>query len=179
MLARNLGNGPDQSWQPRKRPTQQSNRLSPMCAAHVAGEGVRFPRLKLCSDPWNLCCARGELRVPSVSLVKLQCSLEPLCSGERNVLSASLREDGKGEGSLRRRDRHAAPTRMPLVLSNGKLSRPSPSVCLLSLYLSELAVSSELWPVCSQGPFNSLFPLKALSIPIVQGLACKSWEMVF
>lgn len=101
MLARNLGTGPDQSWQPRKRPTQQSNRLSPMCAAHVAGEGVKFPRLKLCSDPWNLCCARGELRVPSVSLVKLQCSLEPLCSGERSVLSASLREDGKGEGSLR------------------------------------------------------------------------------
>lgn len=97
-----------------------------------------------------------------------------------SVLSASLREDDKGEGSLRQAGQtHAAPTWMPLVLSNGKLSRPSPSVCLLSLYLSELAVSSELWPVCSQGPFNSLFPLKALSIPIVQGLACKSWEMVF
>lgn len=28
--------------------------------------------------------------------------------------------------------------------------------CLVSLYLSELAVSSELWPVCSQRPFGSL-----------------------
>lgn len=72
----------DQSWQPRKRPTQQSNRLSPMCTAHVAGEGVKFPQLKLCSDPCNLCCARGEMRVPYVSLVKLQYSLEPLlCKG--------------------------------------------------------------------------------------------------
>lgn len=61
MLVRNPGNGPDQSWQPRKRHTQQSNRLSPMCAAHVPGEGVKFPRLKLCGVPWNLCCAVEEM----------------------------------------------------------------------------------------------------------------------